>query len=97
MYLFAYLQISSEISFVPPSGLAAPNPSLSTGRSYKEIDSPLLLKINFHRNLARLSFVTPSGLAAPNPSLSTGRSNKEIDSPLLLKINFHRNGESISL
>ena len=62
MYLFAYLQISSEISFVTPSGLAAPNPSLSTGRSYKEIDSPLLLKINFHRNLVRLFLCDPEGI-----------------------------------
>ena len=62
MYLFAYLQISSEVFFVPPSGLAAPNPSLSTGRSYKEKTSPISIESELSSKLARLFLCDPEGI-----------------------------------
>lgn len=62
MYLFAYLQISSEVFFVTPSGLAALDPSLSTGRSYKVKTSPISLESELSSKLARLFLCDPEGI-----------------------------------
>ena len=62
MYLFAYLQISSEVFFVTPSGLAAPNPSLSTGRSYNAKDSPISFESKLSAKSLSLLRCDPEGI-----------------------------------